>query len=173
MTYSQPQPPVPPRQPAGMGMVAPQSIKNAVMAMYTGAGLTLLGIITGLATKNTVLDDYRRKLVEDGDSAKEIDDAMSLARGGFNFSVIALGIIGALLWIWMAMANGKGKGWARILATVFFAISTINVIYNFFTSPRPHWTSLIVGLLTWLAGLAAIYFLYRRESSDYINRATT
>jgi hypothetical protein len=156
-----------------MSVVAPQSIKNAVMAMYAGAALSLISIIVGLATKSSVMDDFRRQLVQDGNTPKEVDDAVSVASGVLNGSIIGLGIIGTLLWIWMAFANGKGKGWARIVATVLFALNTIGTIGSFFGSPKPSAFGQVLNILIWLAGLAAIYFLYRRESSDYINRATT
>ena len=170
MTYSQPQPPVPPRQPGAVAAVAPPSIKNAVWAMYAGAALSALTTIIGLVTKNQVLDDFRVKLTEEGrtDVANLVDNASS----SLNVSIIGGGIIGILLWIWMAMANGKGQKWARIVATILFAINTIGMIFTFFSSPRPHVISLILNVLMWLAGLAAIYFLYTKESSAFFDRAS-
>jgi len=77
-------------------------------------------------------------------------------------------VIGALaigLWLWMAWANGKGKSWARIVATVLFAFNTIDLVTLI---GRPHSAvSLIFALLVWLAGLGAIFFLYQRDSSAY------
>ena len=38
------------------------------------------------------------------------------------------GVIAVGLWLWMAWANGRGRRWARIVATVFFAINTLDLI---------------------------------------------
>ncbi|WP_026207932.1 hypothetical protein [Catelliglobosispora koreensis] len=172
MTYSQPQPPVPPRQPGAVAAVAPPSIKNAVWAMYAGAALSALSTIIGLTTKTQVMDAYRRALIEDGESVARVNELVDNASTAWAPTAIASGLIGLLLWIWMAMANGKGKKWARIVATVLFAINTIGTIYTFFSVPRPHGISMVINVLMWLAGLAAIYFLYTKESSAFFDRAS-
>ena len=65
----------------------------------------------------------------------------------------------------MARANGRGRGWARIVAAVFFAINTLDLIASF---ARVHAVgTLIVGILVWLVGLGAIVFLFSKESSAY------
>ncbi len=88
---------------------------------------------------------------------------------GVAIAVIG-GFIGVGLWLWMAWANRAGKRWARIVATVLFALSTLNVIT---LVARPHaLLSLILGLLVWLAGLGAIVMIWQRESSAYFQAAS-
>ena len=41
---------------------------------------------------------------------------------------IVLGLVAAALWLWMARANGHGRSWARILATVLFGLATLEAI---------------------------------------------
>ena len=66
----------------------------------------------------------------------------------------------------MARANLGGRGWARIVATVLFAINTIDVLAAIV---QPHSVvSLILAVLVWLAGLGAIWMLWQRDSSAYI-----
>jgi LPXTG-motif cell wall-anchored protein len=66
----------------------------------------------------------------------------------------------------MAWANGKGKNWARIVATVLFALSAV----SFLTSlPQAGSAPLLVAVsgLTTLVGALAIYFLWRKDSSAW------
>ena len=67
----------------------------------------------------------------------------------------------------MAMANKRGANWARIVATVFFAVDTLSLLAGF---ARPGaLLSRLVGLLVWLIGLGAILLLWRRQSSEYFS----
>jgi hypothetical protein len=68
-----------------------------------------------------------------------------------------------MLWAWMAWANNKGSRWARIVATVLFALNTISLI---FAAGRASITIIFVAL-GWLVGLAAVVLLWRKESTAY------
>ncbi len=54
-------------------------------------------------------------------SSSTVDAAVAVAVGIALFS----GIVGALLWVFMAVMNGKGKKCARTVATVLFGISVL------------------------------------------------
>jgi hypothetical protein len=64
----------------------------------------------------------------------------------------------------MAWTNSKGRGWARITASVLFALITIQVLRSL------SWTSVsfLFVVLEWLVGLVAVALLWRRETSEYI-----
>jgi hypothetical protein len=149
-------------QPAA-AVSQPPSIAMAVKLMYVGAVLSLLSALTALLMKDTV-----RSAVEKASAkatkpmtSSEVDAAVSL----FVTVAIITGIIAALLWIWMAMANGKGRKWARIVATVFFALSVLNTAGSLVQHPPA--LSLILGIVTVLLGAYVIYLLYRPESTQY------
>jgi hypothetical protein len=76
-------------------------------------------------------------------------------------------IISVLLWAWMAWANNRGSGWARITASVLFALITIQVLRSL------SWTSVsfLFMVLEWLIGLVVIVLLWRRETTQYIGPA--
>ena len=138
---------------------APQPVTMAVRLMYAGAALSALEIILGLATigslKSAIKSQYPHY------TAHQIH---TLEVGTIAIAVVT-GAIGIGLWLLMAWANGRGKSWARIVATVLFALNTIGLLTSI---ARPHSTiSLVFSLLVWLAGLGAIYFLWQRESSAY------
>ena len=146
-------PVAPPQAPA------PQPVTTAVRLMYAGAALSAIEIILGLATIGSLKSAIRSSYP--GYTASQIHTAEVAA-------IVAAVVIGAIaigLWLWMAWANGKGKSWARIVATVLFALNTIDMLTLI---ARPHSAvSLVFALLVWLAGLGAIYFLWQRESSAY------
>ncbi len=75
-----------------------------------------------------------------------------------------VGIIGVLLWLWMAWANNKGSNWARIVATVLFGLNTISVILDVGRAS----VAIIPVAVGWLIGLAAIVLLWRKETTAYI-----
>ena len=71
------------------------------------------------------------------------------------------------LWLWMAWANKRGKNWARITGTVFFALYTLDLILVAARSASG--ISTVFAIVTWLVGLGATIMLWRRESSGYFH----
>ncbi|MHB1593508.1 MAG: hypothetical protein ACYCU3_04955 [Streptosporangiaceae bacterium] len=88
---------------------------------------------------------------------------------GVALAVVS-GLIGVGLWLWMAWANKGGRRWARIVATVLFALNTLDLLAQV---ARPHaLLSLVLFILVWLAGLGAIVFLWQGDSSAYFRAAS-
>src|SRR5580692_2245762 len=77
---------------------------------------------------------------------------------------VGAGLSAIGLWILMARANGAGKSWARIVASVLFAINTLDLLASAVQVHAP--VSLAFAGLVWLAGLGATILLWRRESSQ-------
>jgi hypothetical protein len=87
---------------------------------------------------------------------------------------IVFGLIVIALWLWMARANGQGRNWAHIVSTVLFGLATQQLISQASVQqPASHagfavlMFGLIVPVLTWLAGLAAVWLLWRPASSAF------
>jgi hypothetical protein len=138
---------------------APRSILNAVKLMYAGAAVSAIGVIIPL-TDIGGLKSVIRKAKPHYDTAQVNHLANQLIT-----QAIASAVIGILLWLWMAYANGKGKSWARIVASVFFAFNTITLI-AFFRQPETG-LGVVFEVLVWVVGLGAIVLLWRPESSAY------
>jgi hypothetical protein len=143
-----------PQRPA-----APAPLLMAVRLMYVGAALSVVELIVGLATlgslKAAILKDHP------GYTNAQLNDAKaSLLAATVLFGVVAVG-----LWIWMARANGAGKGWARIVASILFVLGTLDL---FGEGAQAHAAvSLVFGLLVWIAGLGAIILIWRGDSRRY------
>ncbi|MBA2774888.1 MAG: hypothetical protein H0U36_12715 [Nocardioidaceae bacterium] len=142
----------------------PPSIKTAVTLMRVGAALSVVGILVALVTLNTLKDDIRQQLQDQGTafSDSDVDSAFGVAVA----FIIVVGLIGAALWLWMASANGKGKSWARVVATVLGVINVLSFLYSVSQGTTPA-LSLIVGALNVIVGVAALVFLYKSDSSAY------
>jgi hypothetical protein len=149
----------------------PSSLRYAVRLMLAGAALALIGVIVTLAfsgkVKTAVINAAlkgNKTLASEGKAQLTMAQIHSLANG-FVGLLVAGGVVGILLWLWMAWANNRGRNWARIVATVLFALDTIAV---FLEAGRAS-VSLIVIALGWLIGLGAVILLWNRQTTQYIN----
>jgi hypothetical protein len=128
--------------------------------MYAGAAASLIGIIVALTT----LSSIKSQIISRNHSltATQVNNAEHVAIG----ILIASGLIGAALWLWMAQSSKAGKNWARIVSTVLFAIETINVVAGA-SAISSGGASRIYSIVVWLIGLGAIIFLWQRSSTEY------
>ena len=138
----------------------PQSITRAVQLMYAGAAASLIGIIIALTT----LSSIKSQIVSKNPSltTTQVNNAQHVAIG----VLIASGLIGAALWLWMAQSSKAGKNWARIVSTVLFGIETINVVAGA-SAISSGGASRVYSIVIWLIGLGAIIFLWQRSSTEY------
>jgi hypothetical protein len=138
---------------------APQSVQNAVKLMYAGAALNAIEVILGLTTIGSLRSAIRSAYPHYSDS--QIHGLqVALISGTVIFGALAIG-----LWLWMAWANGRGRSWARIVASALFALNTIGLLLQL---TQPHaLVGLVLATVVWLAGLGAIYFLWQRDSSAF------
>jgi hypothetical protein len=138
----------------------PQSITRAVQLMYAGAAASLIGIVIALTT----LSSIKSQIISRNPSltTTQVNNAEHVAIG----ILIASGLIGAALWLWMAQSCKAGKNWARITSTVLFAIETINVLAGA-AAVASGGASRIYSIVVWLIGLGAVIFLWQRSSTEY------
>jgi hypothetical protein len=138
---------------------APQSVMNAVKLMYAGAAVSTVSLIVSLADISGTKAAIRK--------ARPNLTATQVSQ--LNTFIISLaivsGVIGIVLWLWMARANGQGKNWARIVSTVLFGLATLD-LFGVFSQPKTV-LGLIFPVLTWLVGLGAVILLWRPESTAF------
>jgi hypothetical protein len=153
----------------------PPSLRTAVRLMWAGAALSLIGVIITAAFSSKIKTAITNAAITANKTAASehktqltASQIHTLANATFAI-LLVFGIIGVLLWVWMAWANNKGSGWARIVATVLFALNTIGLIFEVGRAS----VSLISIVLEWLVGLGAVVLLWRRETTQYINAGRT
>ena len=142
----------------------PAPVRKAARFMLAGGALTaIIGIFLLFATiadKNALTNSSGKKL----------------SSGQFTSNVVGTAItylILVVIWVLMARMNRAGYAWARILASVFCAISTYDA-YSLVNSLKGGTTITVAGvvyivftLALWVVGVLAIALSWRSESSAY------
>ena len=137
----------------------PAHVLTAVKLMYAGAAISLVSLIISLSDIGSTKATIRSE--RPGLTAAQVNQLDHFIIG----LAIVSGLIGVGLWLWMARANSKGKNWARILSTVLFGLATLDLL-GVFSEPKTA-LALVFPLLTWVVGAAAIYLLWRPDSSAF------
>jgi hypothetical protein len=140
----------------------PQSVQRAVRAMYAGAAASLIGIVVDLTALSAIRSAIEKRSASM--TTAQVNNAVHVEVG----FLIAGGLIGAALWLWMAQSCRAGKAWARTVSTVFFGIDTLSVVAGVAVGGG---LTRIYGLVVWVIGLIAIILLWQRSSSDYFRGA--
>ena len=138
----------------------PPSIVQAVRLMWVGAALSALGVLLTFTQTDAIRD-----AVEDSDQTltqSEIDTAVNI---GIGVAVVS-GLVAVGLWIWMAVANGQGKSWARVVATVFGALNVVGALFSL-AGPGATTLSLLLSLVSLVLAAVILFLLYRPDSSRY------
>jgi hypothetical protein len=149
----------------------PQSVARAVQVMYVGALASLVGIVIELLTRHT-LRKYLADHVTRNGGKKLTPAQLSDAYHAELAVLVIVGLIGIGLWIWMAQMNKRGRNWARIVATVFWAIDTLGAIGGLAGGALSGGNAnRFYGLVVWVIGGIAIILLWRRSSSEYFKGA--
>jgi hypothetical protein len=143
-----------------------RTVRAAVRLMYAGAAVSTVNLILLLA----VIGDVKAYHAVLGHhlTAAQVSQ--------LNTSFITLSVVSDLvpiaLWLWMARETGQGRNWARSLSTVLFGLATLDLTGAFGTpviqlTVVPMLFGPTLPVLTWLAGLAAMWQLWRPASSAF------
>ncbi|HEY1619184.1 MAG TPA: hypothetical protein VGG25_16300 [Streptosporangiaceae bacterium] len=140
----------------------PRPVQNAVKLMYAGAAIEVIALVVGLLTKGS----YKNALMKahPGYTTAQLHTAES-ARA---IPLVIGAVIAIALWLWMAWAVRKGQNWARILCAVFFGINTLSLLASAVVVRAA--PTLIVGIVIWLIGLAAIVLMFGKEARPYYHQ---
>jgi len=133
----------------------------AVRLMYAGAVVSALSLIVGLVTIGGLRDSLHK--AQPSLTPTQLHNLQTVVVVGSVF----IGLISIGLWVWMALMNKAGKPWARIVATVLFGLDTLFLLLGVARAGAAAGT--LVSILTWLIGLGAVIYLWRRDSSEYFN----
>lgn len=138
---------------------APPSIQTAVKLMYGGAAVSTVSLIVSLVTVGSIKTAIKK--AKPSFTVTQVNQADHFIIG----LAIVSGVIGIVLWLWMARANGQGRNWARILSSVLFILATLDLI-GVFSQPKTA-IGLVFPVLTWLIGVCTIFLLWRKDSTAF------
>ena len=148
----------------------PQSIRTAVRLMQVGAGLSALGTIVSLATIGSL-----KESIEDAMRDSDPTVSQSTVDAAYSVAIVAGvigGILAVLLWLWMAWKNGQGRSWARVVATVFGGLNLLSTVFTI-SSPQADGFTVSISLINLVLAGAILWFLWRKESSDYYSAVSS
>jgi hypothetical protein len=140
---------------------APRTVLHAVRLMYLGAVAELGMLITTLLTEGSI-----RAAVIQRNPWLTMAQLQPL---NTEFTVdIVVACVAIALWIWLAWANGKGNGLARVLAIALFAIFTAFMIGNTAAGAALYApAAVIAACVDWLIGLASVVLLVQKQSGPH------
>ena len=150
----------------------PKPLDMAVKLMYLGAALTLIGLVYSAFNTGRVRDAIVKSNDKKTGSAHLSASAVDTAAHILVIVSIVIGVVTMLIWIAMAILNRQGRNWARIVATVLFGLSAVSFLYTVIAvaSQGGGSLSVVVSVLNFLIGLAAVVLMWRKESSAYYHR---
>jgi len=133
--------------------------------MYAGAAIAAVRLIVGLVLLIIDFDAGARGTIM-GHSITAPSMRAPVITGWVVFSLAWVA-----LWLWMARANGRGRGWARIVSTVLFGWLTLTLANGLLPPGQPgpgagagaavlYYGSGVTLAAEWLTGLAAMGLLW-------------
>jgi hypothetical protein len=153
------------RSPVAPAASRPRTIATAVKLMYLGAGLTVLGVLLTILQIDAIRDS-----IEDSDSTLSDSEVDSLVAGSIAF-IVVFSLVAVGLWLWMASANGKGRSWARVVASVLGGLSILWTLLGFLGGNATPLSLLVSVINLGLAGYI-LYLLWRPESTQFYEANT-
>lgn len=148
----------------------PPAMDLAVRLMYAGA---VLQVLAGLASLLQNRDDLRSQIRDQLESqgSQVTDAAVNTAMAVSFGAAVVFGLIYAGLWVLMAVFNGRGKSWARIVATVLgglnIVLTVVGVLASRSTGLGGGFVATVFQVLIAALGIVILVLLWRRESSEY------
>lgn len=144
----------PSQQPQAPG-TAPQLVNTSFWLIVAAGALWVISMLMSLGTLDTpaVRDMFEQQMATSG---AKVD--FESIKGVLIGTIVVFALISAGLYALVAFNVRKGKNWARILGTVFAALSIFNII------------PLSLATLAALVGIAAIVLLYLPAASPYFQK---
>jgi hypothetical protein len=145
---------------------APPSVRNAVVAMYAGAAMSLIKVIADLATKASLKADLEKAPHAVPVTASQLNAALTASIA----ASVVLGLISVGLWILSARGSAGGQKWAQVTGTVLFGLDTLALLAGptgFGLAGDQPAVDKLCAALVWLVGLATVVLLWQRGSRAF------
>jgi hypothetical protein len=145
-------------QATGPGGI-PQLVNISFWLLIAAAAVFVITMLMGIPMLDdpVMRDAFEDAMRSSGATGTEFnfEDFKSVLAG----MLVVIAILGAGMYLLVAFFVRKGKNWARILGTVFAALS----VFSLFQVPN-------IGTLGTLAGIAAIVLLYLPTTAPYFRK---
>jgi hypothetical protein len=159
----------PPRPPI------PQAALRSYYAILAGALLSFLNIFLVFTEIGSIRSQVRSQYPDF--TADRISTLVNLEVA----AVVVFGVVGVLLWLWMAWKIRTGRHWARVLSSVFFGIDLLSLLvgglhFNADETSGSQTTTatvteptlgLIFGWLSVVVGLYALVMFWQKSTAPF------
>ncbi|MCC9195596.1 hypothetical protein QNO08_14930 [Arthrobacter sp. zg-Y820] len=155
-----------PGQAPGSKGAPPREVMTGFWLILAAGILTLIYMIASSLSISaadifSTVSPEDRQMFEDAGMTEETVRSFA-ATTGIVMSLIVLGI-----YVLIAFLIRSGKNWARIIGTVFAALSVVGVLLSLVTGLAFSSPIELISLLGSLAGIAGIVMLYRPQAQPY------
>ncbi len=133
----------------------PKLVNTAFWLIVASGAVWILSLLMALGTLDA---PDMRNMFEEQMAASGADVSFEDIRGVLVGTIVVFALISAGLYALVALNVRKGKNWARILGTVFAALSLFSIF------------PLSLGTLAVLLGIAGIVMLYLPATSPYFSK---
>ena len=137
-----------PQMPDSQPRTIPGTVRQAVRAMYGGAAVSLIYLISSVATQGSTKTAIEKRFPNLTASQVTTQQHVLLIAG------VASGLIAIAPWILIARACQAGENWARMTGTVLFGLATLDAVGGLI-SPVVIPVK-ILAVVIWLCGLIAV-----------------
>ena len=139
----------------------PQSVRNATLAVWAMLALLVLRTILTFVFNDQLVDAW----ISENASAQALPRELA-EDGAPRYTAVAIGvlIVGVILAV-AAINLSKAAGWARIVATIFAALSLLGIVL---TLLAPTITVLLVlNIVVGLLAVAVIVLLFTPDANRF------
>jgi hypothetical protein len=141
------------------------TMRRAVGLMYLGALLELgvLAVVAATASRlhSTIL-------------AHDHSYTAAQWHAEFHQHIVPLEMatpVAACMWVWLAWANGRGHGWARVLVLVSVAVTTVSLLSGLAGGALTYAPQdAVIGIVLWLVLLTAAALICGEQARPYYRR---
>jgi hypothetical protein len=141
-------------------------MRNAIGLMYAGAAYTLVYAIGVVGVAGAIIAKHPAETAARASSHH-------VTVGGVAALTVFLSVIEIALWLGLARACRRGKGWARVTGTVLFGLHTLGFLGVLVNSHPGLGPAKLLTTLSWLIACGAVVFLWQRPSSAFFASGAT
>ncbi|WP_407317929.1 hypothetical protein UQW22_15220 [Isoptericola halotolerans] len=145
--------------------VPPRPLRLAVVLMWVGAALSVVGAFAGYLMLDTVNALVAQELSAQGMWEVATPELMELMEGVVVAGLVVGGVVSAGLWSWMAVKNGQGRSWARVVGTVLAGLYVLNFLSGLAQAGVAG--TAVLGVLQLALVVTTVVLMWQPTSSDH------
>jgi hypothetical protein len=153
------------QMPGTQPRTAPGTVRQAVRAMYGGAAVSLIYLISSVVTQGSTKTAIEKRFPHLTASQVTTEQHVLLIAG------IVSGLIAIAAWLLIARSCQAGKNWARITGTVLFGIGTLDALGGLINPVAV--PVKILAFVIWAFGLIAVIRLWQAASTAFFRAPRT